>query len=94
MELKIIVQWFIAVKMPDKKEAIESDFNAIERQEPLPDIAKKLFGFMLFSYAMNTGPSSFLSVEKIAEEIDVISEFKYYAKSWIDYSSPTKHNVK
>lgn len=89
-QLKEIAEWFTAAKAPDLKDKILSGLEIIESGKSLDDNYKKLFGFMLFSHAMNYGPLYFRTMEEIAEQIGVTDELMYYAKDWIDYSKKVK----
>lgn len=84
--IKEISEWFIVNKAPDLKEKVDSGLKVIDSGQPLDENYRKLFGFMIFSHAMNYGPLYFLTMEEVAEKIGVTEELKYYAKDWIGYS--------
>lgn len=84
-----IANWFIEVKAPDLKDKINAGLKMLENKEPLKDSYKELFGFMLFSYSMAHGPTSFFDMEKLAKEISVLDEMKVYAEKWISHSKKT-----
>lgn len=84
-------EFFWTVKAPDLKQKVQDGLLRIINKEPLEVNYKKLFGFMLFSYAMHNGPLSFFDAEQTAVNIGVIEELKHYAKDWIEYSQKVKN---
>lgn len=89
-EIKKVAVWFATVKAPDLKEKIDAGLKEIESGQQLTENYRKLFGFMLFSYAMNHGPHTFFMVERVSEEIHVTEEFKQYANDWNNHSKKPK----
>lgn len=80
------ITFFTEVKAPDLKEKVNEVVELYKAGTTLEEKHRKLFGFILFSYSMNIGPSIFLEVEDAIKEIGVEAEFKEYAQDWINYS--------
>jgi len=67
---KIIV-WFTTVKAPQLADPFNACREIIEKGTALNEKQREAFGFMLFSYSMNIGPSAFFDVEDLAEKLGV-----------------------
>lgn len=88
--LKKAVDWFIKEKSKDIGQSAINYLEKINRKEDLQENEKKALGFILFTYTMHLGPTSFIQAEITATESGLKDQFMFYADDWIKYSN-SKH---
>lgn len=87
-------EWFGTHKAPSLRAEVDKGIKKLDADEEIPDNWKKFFAFILFSYSMNMGPTTFFAVEEAVKEIGVGRHFEEYANNWITHSKGNKDAAK